>query len=128
MWERALWLVYPSASVSKPPQSGFNHIISDRVISGGGRKMKAFWFSQLWFCYTYGSAYNADFLFSLSHKHSYDSAYYSNSDFVAGENQLTVRTCKFSMQCIWLFARKSKIVDGNSKLLINLGSGQNYFV
>ena len=33
------------------------------------------------------SAYNSDFWFTLGHKHSYDSAYDSNSDSVANENQ-----------------------------------------
>ena len=35
----------------------------------------------------YVSTYDSNFLFSLGHKHSYDSAYHSDSDSVGSENQ-----------------------------------------
>ena len=50
-------------------------------------EMETFWFFQLRFRQAYDSAYNSDFRFSLGHKVSYDSDYYSNSDSVASENQ-----------------------------------------
>ena len=49
--------------------------------------MEMFWFFWPRFCRAYDSTYNSDFLFSLGHKRSYDSAYDSDSDSVASENQ-----------------------------------------
>ena len=45
--------------------------------------METFWFFLLQFCH----AYDSDLWFSLGHKRSYDSAYDSNSDSFASENQ-----------------------------------------
>ena len=45
--------------------------------------MEMFRFFWLRFLYTYDSAYDCDFLFSLGHKRSYDSDYVS----VTSENQ-----------------------------------------
>ena len=49
--------------------------------------METFWFFGLQFRRAYDSAYDSDFRFSLGHKVSYDSDYYSDSDSVASENQ-----------------------------------------
>ena len=49
--------------------------------------MEMFWFFQLRLHFAYDSTYNCNFLFSQGDKCSYDSAYDSNSDSVAGENQ-----------------------------------------
>ena len=48
--------------------------------------METFWFFWLRFRRAYDFAYVSDFLFSLGHKRSYDSAYDSNSDSIACEN------------------------------------------
>ena len=49
--------------------------------------METFWFFWPRFRRAYDSADHSDFLFSLGHKRSYDSAYDSDSNFVASENQ-----------------------------------------
>ena len=49
--------------------------------------METLWFFQLRFRGAYDSPYDFDFLFSQDHKRSYDSAYDSDSDAFAGENQ-----------------------------------------
>ena len=49
--------------------------------------MEMFWFFWPRFRRAYDFAYDSNFLFSLGHKHSYDSAYDSHSDSVASENQ-----------------------------------------
>ena len=59
------------------------------------KKKKTFWFFQLWFCCTYDSASDSNFWFSLSHKHSCDSAYDFDYDFIASENQPLLSTQKF---------------------------------
>ena len=51
------------------------------------KKMETFWFFAHWFPRTLDCAYDSNFLFSRSHRRSHDSAYDSNSDSVAGENQ-----------------------------------------
>ena len=49
--------------------------------------METFSFFWLRFRRAYDSTYDPDFLFQLSHEPSYDSAYDSNSNSVASENQ-----------------------------------------
>ena len=50
-------------------------------------EMEPFWFFWLRFRSANDSDYVSDFWFSLGHKRSYDSAYDSDSDSVASENQ-----------------------------------------
>ena len=49
--------------------------------------METFWFFWLHFRRAYDFSYDSNIWFSSGHKHSYDSAYDSNSDSVATENQ-----------------------------------------
>ena len=49
--------------------------------------METFWFFWLRFRRADDSAYHSDFWFSPGHKRSYDSAYDSDSDSVASQNQ-----------------------------------------
>ena len=53
--------------------------------------METFWFFWLRFRRAYDSAYDSDFLFALGYKRSCFSAYNSDSDSVASENQPLVR-------------------------------------
>ena len=48
--------------------------------------MEKIWYFLFWFCHAYDSAYDSDFLFSLSDKRSYDPTYNSDSNSIASEN------------------------------------------
>ena len=62
-------------------------------------EMEMSWFFQLQFHQAYDSAYDCHSLFSLGHKHSYDSD--SNSNSFTSENQPLVETYnKFYPLCI----------------------------
>ena len=56
--------------------------------------METFWFFWLRFRRANDFAYDSDFWFSPGHKRSYDSAYDSDSDSVASENQFLKSTGK----------------------------------
>ena len=60
--------------------------VRDGVISGVGRN-ETFWFLILRFRLAYDSTYDSDFLFLRGHKRSHHSAYDSDSESVASENQ-----------------------------------------
>ena len=86
-WERALWLVYPSASASDSNNLVFTRSYLRRSHKQSRKQMEGvlIFLTSIPSCLSWLSCHDSDFWFSISHKRSYNSA--PDSDSVASENQ-----------------------------------------
>ena len=86
------------------------------------KKMETFWLFVHRFPCTLDCAYDSIFLFSQSHRHSHDSAYNSNSDSIASENQPNKRPTIFDTLQTDLEQEKIKI-DASLSVFTHVASG-----